>query len=205
MGTQLTDLGVEKKMKISIVRRNLLAVAVAAATADIRYYLNSVLVEVSPNETRIVATDGAILAMTRTDAAEQTTEPFSLMISTETISRIKSTGSDVLFLEVENGRHSIDGIAFVPGEGKFPDYRRVVPSSVSGEAGYYDPDLIARFAKIRKTLKAKGSMWIRQSGRSGPALVQLSGFEDFIGVVMPFRETEKAKVPAIPTWPQTTL
>lgn len=190
-------------MKVSIVRRNLLAVAVAAAVQDVRCYLKSVLVEISATETRLVATDGAILAAIRTSAENETTEPFSFMIPVETISRVKSSGSDVISLEIEKDRYALDGVAFSPVDGKFPDYRRVIPKYVNGEPSFFDPELVARFAKIGKTLKAKGSTWIRQNGKNDAAVVLISGFEDFIGVLMPVRETEKAKCPEIPAWPQS--
>jgi len=48
-------------MKIHISRNKLKAAAYFSARDDIRYYLNGILIESTPMQTRIVATDGHAL------------------------------------------------------------------------------------------------------------------------------------------------
>ena len=56
-------------MKITIDRNALKAVSRFAAIKDIRYYLQGVLIESTPLQTRLAATDGHTLAVHRADAA----------------------------------------------------------------------------------------------------------------------------------------
>jgi DNA polymerase III subunit beta len=197
-------------MQISIPRASLLAVAVSAAVKDVRFYLKSVFIEVFPDEVRLTATDGATLASIRVASKNNIAEKFTVMVPTEIVKLIKASGPDAIYLSLDDGRYTLlDGnqaFGFAPVDGRFPDYRRAIPASVSGESGFYQPDLIARFDKIRKTLKIPNAMtFVRQNGPKDAALVQFAGFENFIGVVMPMHETEKCKCPAIPTWPHSTL
>ena len=55
-------------MKITIDRNALKAVSRFAAVKDIRYYLQGVLIESNPLQTRLCATDGHTLAVHRADA-----------------------------------------------------------------------------------------------------------------------------------------
>jgi len=76
-------------------------------------------------------------------------------------------------------------------DGTFPNYRRVVPQDLTGEAAQYDPIYLADFAKARKELGGDRttSPIVRYNGGS-PAVVDFAWGTDFqaIGVLMPIRD-----------------
>jgi len=101
-------------------------------------------------------------------------------------------------------------------DGAFPDYRRVVPQDLNGEAAQYNPAYLADFAKARVELGAnptkKGGVdpVVRYNGE-GPAVVDFAygtGFQA-IGVLMPIRDRTEttyyswASAPAA-AWPDAT-
>lgn len=186
-------------MQASILSKHLRAAACCAASADVRYYLNGVFIEVRATETRCVATTGEIAAVLR-QRVEQDAMP-EVIVPNEAVKLALARKSEVMTLEFCGGKWALGGIPFIPVEGKFPPYRRIIPIQVNGLAGHYDAQLIAPFAKLAKALGAKGTPVIRQNGE-GAAQVQLLGFiDEFVGVLMPLRLfNEKRPDPGLCGW-----
>lgn len=168
----------------NILRKHLAAVALFSGVHDMRYYLNGVLVEVRATETRCAATNGNIAGVCRL-LIEQAAMP-DVIIPNDVVKMAVSLKSDVLGLVNDGGKWSIGGISFVPVDGVFPDYRRIVPNKHSGEAAHFQPAFVAAFAKAGKALGSKGGMIIRQNGMDA-AQVQFYGNDEFVGVLMPLR------------------
>ena len=79
----------------------------------------------------------------------------------------------------------------------YPDWRRVIPHSVSGEAGYYDAGLVARIGRAAEILHGKGHTWRAQIDQNGKetGLISLSS-PNFVGAIMPM----KARPAVVPKW-----
>ena len=186
-------------MQLSIPRRLLAAVSRLAAAQDVRYYLNGVLIEVTGTEARIVATNGAAVGVARFPASEPTT--WSGIIPNDAVAHaIKSKSEDVALIVDDGGRHFLAGLSFTPVEGRFPEYRRIIPRVVSGETADFSADLIGVFAKVRKDLKGRGQPIIRQNGTGG-AVVHFHNEPDFMGVLMPMQMfNDKNPDPGVPCW-----
>jgi DNA polymerase-3 subunit beta len=187
-------------LKTQFPRTYLAAVAHFMADQDVRYYLKGVYVEALSLEVRLVATDGNVLTAMR--HLGENAESFDVIIPADTVALVSKMKLDFLDLERDDtGVWRLAGIAFVPVDGRFPDYRRVIPTGWTGEAAYFSAELFARFAKAGRTLKFKSNPILRQSGETGSGLVHFYGFDNFVGVLMPLRMfTEKMPDLGAPTW-----
>ena len=93
-------------------------------------------------------------------------------------------------------------IGFVPLDGKFPDYRRVIPREFSGEVAQYNADYLVRCKKAFESLGASTTPTISYNG-NGPCMATSSAAPDALCVVMPIRSD--AKMGDVPAWLADTI
>jgi DNA polymerase-3 subunit beta len=185
---------------------------VAASIEQTRYYLMGVQLTVVGSNVLYVATNGAALIALRQDldASSECIWPASgVIIPSSLIAQIKQTPTskrcgDVAEITFING---IISIAVMGGatysdkaiDGSFPEWRRVVPSTVNGETAQFDPALLASFAKARKAICGGSSKFITVGHNGGgPALVSFcDDANDGFGVIMPVRGDAPT---AAPSW-----
>jgi DNA polymerase III subunit beta len=214
-------------MKLQLPRASLRAALHLAAKNDVRYYLNGALLEVRPNDCRIVASNGQALACFR--VAEEghggpSSENASFTIPRDVLETIAAKNVlPVVFESLADGRCQIDDLGavriFKPVEGQFPDYRRVIPphARVDPRPAQFNVSYFAAFAKVAKELGVKhpetsirvahGNFIEHRSEkdggpvtRDGSALIGIEGRPEFIGVLMPLRD-ETCSVPTgAPRW-----
>ena len=177
-----------------------------------RYYLGGVNVESRSDGFVFTATNGHYLAMVRHNYLDGETAPDwgPFIIPTSLIERVKlgkhtdtasiDLGADGLSISIQYmgatyTEHRVDGC--------FPDARRVIPSSVSGETAQFNAAYVALFGKAKALItgkKAESFIVISHNGGS-PALVDFvpdgEAFQGF-GVLMPYR-TDKPMQQA-PAW-----
>jgi DNA polymerase-3 subunit beta len=107
----------------------------AMAQQDIRYYLNGLLLVVTGNEVRVVATDGHRLAYAseQIEEAQPRTEVILPRKTILELSRLLSDNDDVLDIRLSpnQAQFRFGDIELVSKliDGKFPDYERVIPQS----------------------------------------------------------------------------
>jgi DNA polymerase-3 subunit beta len=183
----------------------------AASTEATRYYLRGVSLTVTGNDIIYAATDGSKLIALRQDLdGQQDILPKGgTIIPSSLIAQIKQTRQsrlcgDVAEISVVDGVVTLavtGGATYADKaiDGSFPDWRRVIPQTVSGDVAQFDPELLAAFAKARKALNGGRSKFITIGHNgSGPALVSFADSnDDGFGVLMPIRG-EPAKI--APTW-----
>lgn len=106
----------------------------AMAQQDVRYYLNGLLLELSENSIRCVATDGHRLAYCETTSAENFGDTTQVIIPRKAVaelSRLLSDTNDEIELSFSANfiRVSLNGTTFTSKliDGRFPDYKRVIP------------------------------------------------------------------------------
>lgn len=107
-----------------------------AAYHDVRYYLVGMLVERKTDELRFVATDGAGLAVLRVPSPGP---DFALILSRETCKDLRSllSAGPVRLLVEERRATLVQGPLTMDAatvDGKFPDWRRVLPEKQAGHA-----------------------------------------------------------------------
>jgi len=190
----------------SIATRHLKAALHCASKADIRYYLNGVLVEAAgEKDVRLVATDGHIMFCGKA-AIQDVSGPvgFSpIIIPRETVEAVvKGKAGMVEFKDMGDGKYVLGNQIFAPVDGKFPEWRRVVPQAADGSAACYDPALLARAHKAMGTwasdkVKMPGKTHLVPNGQ-GAGVLMNDVCSAFV-VLMPIRPTTiDTKPPAIP-------
>jgi DNA polymerase-3 subunit beta len=182
-------------MQINIKTVNALAKHIAPKS-DIRAYLNGVLVEVTENGRFYVATDGHKLVVIResrqeTDAIGQWIIPRDVILNI----KLQKAGRTVLEfaeLETDGAKAKIDycgtGTVFSFVDGKFPDWRRVIPSKTSGEIAQFNPDYLVSIRDCAAATVGIGryeGLSILHNG--GNASLYQCNDHTFIAVIMPLR------------------
>lgn len=106
----------------------------AMAQQDVRYYLNGLLFEVSPNFLRVVATDGHRLAMDTEDMSTPAEKIMQVIVPRKGIlelARLLGEGEDNVDIVIgaNHVRAKTANFTFTSKlvDGKFPDYDRVLP------------------------------------------------------------------------------
>ena len=208
---------------VNIYRTKLKAASRFMAVQDIRYYLNGLLIESNDIQTRIVATDGHTMFCGYDDAKGDNVGSFAGIMPADTVKQIlawkapykSANDAPVIITTCDDptGEHRAEWcgnvVIFRLIEGKFPDYTRVIPQSVSGLAGNYNPDYLARCkaAGIDLGNSKLYGISLSQNG-DGAALVTFS--PQAFAVIMPIRgepgdigaaEWARAKLTAEPDYP----
>lgn len=202
-------------MKATVKIAELKAMSVFAGTEDKRKFLNAVRIEVTDHNTLMIASNGHVMGVLCCENPEQVdVEPGAVTVPLDAIKALKATrflqwvtvstnaDPDVVLLDDHQGERAI-----VQPEGHdaaFP-WRRVVPVEVSHErAEGFDADLLGRFALFAKIIRNKRSLQqmirVFDDGNNG-ALVKLSGFTQFFGVLMAMCRTKNSPPPMEPTLP----
>lgn len=107
----------------------------AMAQQDVRYYLNGLLLEISGNILRTVATDGHRLALDETEIDTNLDQPVQIIVPRKGIielSRLLENSDKAVEISISANHVRVrgDDICFTSKliDGKFPDYQRVIPS-----------------------------------------------------------------------------
>jgi len=164
----------------------------AADSKDLRRTLHGVLIEASPAGVRLVATDGHVLLVARAPA-DADTDTWTGIIPADVIkAALAWKGNKSLPIILITGapecrltRATGEAAVFVPVDGPFPDYRKVIPAAPSGAASFFDPDLLVRFKRAAEDLGSKLGLFGLLPGGDGSGLVYIS--DDAVGVIMPMR------------------
>ncbi len=106
------------------------------AQQDVRYYLNGLMLELSPNELCAVATDGHRLALCKAEADLQIDETRQFIVPrkgvTELVRLLEESDTPARIQVGENHiRVDLPDISFTSKliDGKFPDYNQVIPAN----------------------------------------------------------------------------
>ena len=106
----------------------------AMAQQDVRYYLNGILMEISPTQVKLVATDGHRLALSQAELDIGVGEERQIIIPRKAVlelSRLLDSSDSPAVCELSQNhiRVQTDALVFTSKliDGKFPDYQRVIP------------------------------------------------------------------------------
>lgn len=198
--------------------RVLKAVEVAASSEELRYYLNGVFVEFTPEMIVYTATDGHRLLVASEDYLEEEIRPsstVSAIVPSSLLDKVKvgKKDAELAQLSIDCSESKVRAVIEYQGaiysdlaiEANYPNARAVVPRSVSGEVAKFNPHYLVSFEKARAIAtnsKAGEDCIIAHNGGS-PALVDMNivekdeGFRMF-GVIMPMRGW--SHVTSAPAW-----
>jgi len=159
-----------------------------------RYMLSAICFDVRLNDAVAVTTDGHRMTVMRlTPEADETREvkyvPGRYVVNRGLFDIGQKTLKILPFCIELKGKEATVSVAdrCIKGEAGdyYADWRKVVPRSLSNEAGAYNTDYVADFTKAHRLLGGgKGTFPVfRQNGKTGAARVDLGG--GAIGVLMP--------------------
>ena len=104
------------------------------AQQDVRYYLNGLMLEISSNNLKAVATDGHRLAFDETEIKASTNETKQIIVPRKGVTelmRLLQAGQDDANIRVSKNHIQVrsGNLSFTSKliDGKFPDYQRVIP------------------------------------------------------------------------------
>ncbi|MER2494258.1 DNA polymerase III subunit beta [Catenovulum sediminis] len=104
------------------------------ANQDVRYYLNGMSMETQGNQIRCVTTDGHRLALARLELKNESLEESQVIIPRKgvtEISRLIEDTDDNVYISIGSNHIRLSSSSFVFTsklvDGRFPDYRRVLP------------------------------------------------------------------------------
>jgi DNA polymerase-3 subunit beta len=168
---------------IEVPTATLKAALLCASTEKVRYYLNGVYVD---PKGFIVSTDGHRLFCGKIDLAD--VPAFDGWIICRDVLKRALTGYKAETITIAPDR--VGSILCQPIDGIFPDWRRAVPTELSGETAQFNPAYVADMGKIGEILFGRGkpvlSAHIHHNGES-PAGVTFPTCDDAFAVLMPIR------------------
>jgi len=187
---------------VNVYRNKLKAASRFMAVQDIRYYLNGLLIESNPMQSRIVSTDGHTLFASRDDAKGDNEGSFVGIMPADTVKAIlawkapyKSANDTPVILTTSDdpaGEHRAawagNICVFRLIDGKFPDYMRVVPATLDAGISFFQPEYLLRCTKaaIDLNTSAKG-MFSFKCAQDGTGIAVFS--PQSFAVIMPIKTT----------------
>lgn len=190
-------------MKIEINAQQFAAVSLFRAVKDVRDYILGVHLETGPDGARLVASDGHQLAVARI--------PGKFPVSSITIPehivaaiKVKARGPELVEISYDEVASKTDSriVTAVFGDqtivgkevdGKFPDFRGVIPEKTNDVPAQYDAELTIRLSKAAKIFGQKFFPGISYNG-TGAGLTAIH--DDLIVVTMPLRAEQPNVAPA---------
>jgi len=206
-------------IKISFDIRALKAALVCTSTDETRYYLKGVAVQLDGDKLFIAGTDGhRLLAMQPeftiesggNDAnpfTETQANPFSVIIPADIVKNLKpARGNDNCTLTIDGNKgeieHAGQSVRFGFVDGSFPNWRQVIPATISGEAAQFDARYIGELPKIEAAFGNKNSKIEIEHNGNSPAFIALNLPMPYVCLLMPYRGTKEPV--ALPSWVKTT-
>lgn len=198
---------------ITIPARHIFALKQFATNCDVPPYLIGLCFEIYKDAIYGVASDGKIMGAFRVEPKKELNidAPITnLIIPLDIFKNLnkKSLGVDIEIGEVVEKKVNsrkvkvwYDGFALECEtiDGEFPDWRKVVPATTSGEPAQFDSKLLERVRKARGAFHKDDWVFLGHNG-NGPALAHVT--DDFFAVIMPLYNDDKngRVVAAPPKW-----
>ena len=184
-------------MQVTIKQSTIKAVAYAMEKTGYSDYLKGILIHTNGHDTRLVATDGhrmniAIIERTMLiEAPKKYIIPASLVSTICKSKAARGNKKPDVTLTFNDGKVAAelpDGTEAVAKliDGKYPDYNRVIPHTLSGDAAQYNPQYVLdAHNSIADYLGVKDhKISLSMNGQNGCAVMACDGFA---ALIMPWR------------------
>lgn len=189
------------KFQAEVKAEQIRALSHLAAQEDVRYYLKGVMLIASP-QVLLVATTGALLGCLQTDRIASA--QFEILIPSATI-KAMGTAKGPVIVGSDDGiswtlKTAALSLSWKADGGVFPDFRRAIPATTTGESAQFDARQTVLFWKSAKELGAtkagQHSVLLSPNGQAA-ALVTFPAEPMFAGLLSPL--IVGAKFPEAPT------
>jgi len=182
-------------MKISIQASAIRAATICAAKKDIRYYLQGVYINVAHRDyATVCGTDGHVLFAGRATIENMAGDllPFNMIVPLDVAKKIDKRAAAVILESLPDGTYLLDGTRFAPLDGRFPDYKRVIPrmdqiQTAPVAPGHFDYALIVRGNDALNAYYGGKTKVYPLEQRGNDSAVMHNGENVAVVVVMPMR------------------
>jgi hypothetical protein len=182
-------------MKISIQASAIRAATICAAKKDIRYYLQGVYINVAHRDyATVCGTDGHVLFAGRATIENMAGDllPFNMIVPLDVVKKIDKKAHAVILELLPDGTYLLDGTRFTPLDGRFPDYKRVIPrmdqiQTAPVAPGNFDYALIVRGNDALNAYYGGKTKVYPLEQRGNDSAVMHNGENVAVVVVMPMR------------------
>lgn len=184
-------------MKFSIQRKQLKGISRFAATKDIRFYLMGVCVTQNQRGTVIEATNGHMMGRLLVNVEPMPENRVIIQAAdVDKLKGTKKTADDWLHFTVDGLKIQVitpdSTMTFQALEATFPDTDRVTPTVLKDEdvkPSHFNPEYVMSFMQASEDFTGKKQFpRVIQRGDDA-ALVLLPLVDEFIGVLMPIRDS----------------
>lgn len=183
------------------------ALLIVAPKQEVRFYLCGACLDTTGANPVLVATDGHRLLIVRVHGLPHDMPRGQWIIPRDALASVKPAkmgrGSFVPFdVTITGDRVRIAGQTTAEAalvDGRYPDWRRIVPAKVSGEVAQFNGDYLADWSEVARKLSGSNvpHAVIGHNG-TGAAHVNFPACSDAFGIIMPMRTDP---MPAIkPEW-----
>lgn len=172
-----------------------------APKTDVRHYLNGVFVEVRSGFYRIVSTDGSNMSVFHNFEPE-CAEALDLIIPRDIIENLPKQKGLTITLKKLDGFWCLGSTLFTPIDGRYPEYRRVLPKDTNGQAAQLLHEALSLFGKTADLMVKKGAhvrVWYNGDDASA---ITIADLPEFMGITVPLRKQflTKMNMDQYPTW-----
>ena len=193
-------------MKFQIDFDILKGLNVLSAKKDVRYYMMGVNVEITPRGAYFVATDGHKMGIWHDDkiTAPETIQHIIPSTLIDQVSKVitKATNSIDIELQPLIEINYINNVFKAPAiDGKYPDFRRVIPETINNEIAQFDPEFLSQFHKCASILNSvkKPDIAIGHNGTGSGSIVDIQNGK-FLGIIMPYKSKADFSSYKKPLW-----
>ncbi len=199
-------------IEIKIPKNILKAMSNLCAKDDIRKFLNGVKVEIRKEHINFIATDGHVMGIYQYDNKSETEEDFIIPVQViNKLSRITTIYDSLFIKQIDNftirGRKfeiinamfnkQDEGFTFFEVQGRFPDYKKIIPKKLNLKYGHYDPSLLIKFSKCINILRKQNNYYLLSQNGTDAGIITYLDLK-FIGIIMTIRQDDELKT--IPEW-----
>ena len=180
-------------MLLTIEPKYLKALTYTMASKDVRYYLLGVGIDATEGATFWLATDGHRIGVYHGAPSEDgygaCILPRAFVLSVLKMGdRFTKTHQFRVDPTAQTVTHVASGLTDKLIDGRYPDWRRVMPAELSGETAQFNPEYLGDLAKTAGALGYKpNSVRARYNGESA-ALFTVDTEVDFIHLIMPMKQ-----------------
>lgn len=192
---------------VTVPHNTLRALALIAPKADVRFYLNGILIDTStPGRVMLVACDGHRALIVGNVRCDGEIAPGQFIVPIEAITSAKPVRKDPITIDVEPvdsiiAKYTVTGKLTGTGrtiDGRFPDWRRILPArrEGQGEIAHFNMQYVGDFGRAAELLDFKYPHIVHNG--EGAAWVNLGA--DAFGILMPIRGDTVTGCGGIVTW-----
>lgn len=161
---------------------------------DNRYYLQSVMVELHPDRTIYVATDGHILVAHHNERGNDVERTMPIIIPADFVRALKvKARKEIACFQVCDNWQTIDSIQLGADlvsliDATYPNWRHAMPSGkLSGKPAHFDPRLVCKLFDAIGDCEGFRNQLIRDLVPNGAYATRMT-IGNTLGVIMPYRD-----------------